>query len=257
MRKKFICGNWKMNKTTQEACQFASEIRGMEKKFEGVEVGICPPYTALQAVHGVLDGGSILLGAQDVAWAQDGAYTGEVSPLMLKEVGCTFALVGHSERRTLLDESDELINRKLLSALQFNMTPLLCVGESLDERERGMTERVVETQLRGCLAGTDAKALSRMVIAYEPVWAIGTGRNATPHEAQEVHAFVRRFLAGRFEAEASQDAQILYGGSVTPKNAAALLAQPDIDGALVGGASLDVRSFTDIIQAAREIAQAV
>jgi len=214
----------------------------------GREVLVAPPFTALETVARLLYGSPILLAAQNLHWEAKGAFTGEVSAPMLRELGCTHAIIGHSERRQLFGETDESVNRKVASALAHGLTPILCVGETLAERESGQTLTIIDTQLRRGLLGRDAAAIRATVIAYEPVWAIGTGKVATPEQAQEVHAFIRRVLADLGGKDAEAGCRILYGGSVKGDNIDALMRQPDIDGALVGGASLQVESFVRIAQ---------
>jgi triosephosphate isomerase len=245
--KKLIAGNWKMHTTLAEARELARGIVQGLGEAPRPEVAVAPPYTALAAVAEVLAGTPVHLAAQDVFWEEKGAFTGAISPLMLVDVGCRLVIIGHSERRQHFGETDATVNRKVKAALRTGLAPIVCVGETLAEREEGRTLAVVERQIREGLAGLPADAGARLVIAYEPVWAIGTGRTATPAQAQEVHAFIRTLLPGLL---GTARVRILYGGSVTPDNAAALLAEPDIDGALVGGASLMAASFLAIIAAA-------
>jgi len=247
-RRPLIAGNWKMHKTQAEARVLAREIRrGLSY---GIRTGVmlAPPYTALAAVAQELDGSNIHLGAQDTFWEKQGAYTGAVSPLMLQDAGCHYVIVGHSERRQHFGDTNRDVNLKLLAALEAGLVPILCVGEILEERQAGETLNRVAEQIREGLAGVAGAARDRVVIAYEPVWAIGTGLTATPEQAQEVHAFIRSLLR-EYLGPAAETTRILYGGSVTPDNAASLLAQADIDGALVGGASLNSDSFLKIIAA--------
>ncbi len=249
-RRLFIAGNWKMNTTATEAVELAGAVATrVADQTAQIDVVVCPPSIYLQSVKDALGASTVLLGAQNCYCESRGAFTGEVSPAMLADVGCTYCILGHSERRQLLAESDELINRKMLAVLGTNLKPILCVGELLEQREAGETESVVEAQLRGCLAGLTPAQMVEVTLAYEPVWAIGTGRTATPQQAQEVHAVIRRWLAERFDETTSSAVRIQYGGSVKPANAAELLAQPDIDGALVGGASLKADDFAAIVQA--------
>lgn len=242
-----IAGNWKMHKTLAEAKALAREIRQGLIPNLAVEVAVAPPYTALAAVAAEIAGSPIKLAAQDTHWEMQGAYTGAISPVMLTDVGCHFVIIGHSERRQYFGETDDTVNRKVKAALAAGLVPIVCVGETLAEREQGQTFRVVETQIRLGLAGLSVASGDRLVIAYEPVWAIGTGRTATPEQAQEVHRLIREMLP---EVVGLTAVRILYGGSVTPDNARDLLAQPDINGALVGGASLKAASFLGIIAAA-------
>ncbi|MDI6852721.1 MAG: triose-phosphate isomerase [Deltaproteobacteria bacterium] len=242
-----IAGNWKMNKTVPEARALAREIRQGLSPSRGVEVAVAPPYTALAAVADEIAGSPIKLAAQEVFWEKQGAYTGAISPLMLTDVGCHYVIIGHSERRQYFGETDETVNRKVKAALEAGLFPIVCVGETLEQREQGRTFAVVEKQIRQGLAALAPGQGERLVIAYEPVWAIGTGKTATPDQAQEVHKLIRGLLP---EVAGAADLRILYGGSVTPDNAGELMGQPDINGALVGGASLKAASFLGIINAA-------
>jgi triosephosphate isomerase len=249
MRKKFIAGNWKMYTTAATARELASAVaRGVGAETR-VTVAVCPPFPYLIPVAEALRGSQVTLGAQDVNGEKEGAFTGEVSAPMLLDVGCRYVIVGHSERRHVLHENDALINRKVQAALAAGLQVILCVGETLDERESTRTEAVLDTQLSGGLAGLTPERLTDLVIAYEPVWAIGTGRNATPQQAQEAHAFIRRRVGQMFGEKTASALPIQYGGSVKPDNAALLLNQPDVDGALVGGASLKADSFLAIVKA--------
>jgi triosephosphate isomerase len=246
-RTKIIAGNWKMHKTLAEACDLAREIvQGVGPQTKA-EVVLAPPYTALSTVAAEISGSKVLLSAQDTFWEEKGAFTGAIAPGMLADVGCTYVIVGHSERRQHFGDDDEAVNRKVHAVLAAGLKPIMCVGETLGEREDGKTFAVVETQVLNGLAGFPVSEHERLVIAYEPVWAIGTGKTATPDQAQEVHRLIRNLLA---DTLGTTDIPILYGGSVTPDNAATLMAEPDIDGALVGGASLKAASFLGIITAA-------
>jgi triosephosphate isomerase len=245
-RTPLIAGNWKMHKTVGEATALAAEVREKCAALAGAEVAVAPPFTALAAVARVLQGSSVRLAAQNCHWERAGAFTGEVSPAMLADLGCAYCIVGHSERRQLFGDTDEAVNRRVRALLDAGIRPILCVGETLAEREEGTTFRVVQDQLRRGLAGVGAADVRTLVVAYEPVWAIGTGRNATPEQAQEVHGFLRRCLAEWYDAGTAEATRIQYGGSVKPGNIAELMAQPDIDGALVGGASLEAGSFIKI-----------
>ena len=246
-RTKLVAGNWKMHKTLMEARELAREIvQGVGPKTRA-EVVLAPPYTALAAVAAELKGSPVKLAAQDTFWEEKGAYTGAIAPGMLVDVGCTYVIVGHSERRQHFGDTNETVNRKVMAALAAGLKPIVCVGETLEQREAGQTFTVVETQVRQGLAGFTASERERLVVAYEPVWAIGTGKTATPQQAQEVHRLIRDLLAEILGTEALR---ILYGGSVTPDNARSLMAEPDLDGALVGGASLKASSFLGIIAAA-------
>ena len=237
-----------MYKTVPESVEMVKILRDLLKNDSGIRVAVCPPFTALQAVSQVLSGSSIALGAQDLSWEKEGAFTGEVSAPMLVDVGCRYVIVGHSERRQLFGESDSTVNRKLKSALAHGLTPIFCIGETLQEREGGKTFQVLEHQIRGGLDGIPVSPAEEVVIAYEPVWAIGTGKTATPEIAQEAHSCIRKTLSSLCGEEVARWVCIQYGGSVKPENIAALMAQSDINGALVGGASLDPRSFSAIVQ---------
>lgn len=251
MRIPLIAGNWKMYKTASEAVVLARAVVKSLPPPDGSEVVICPPFTALAAVGQVIAGSRVGLGAQDLHWAKEGAYTGEVSAEMLRDLGCRYAIVGHSERRQYFGETDENVNKKSLAALGSGLTPIICVGETLSERETGRAHHVVEAQVKGALSGLAPGQVRALTLAYEPVWAIGTGRTATPEQAEEMHAHVRMTIAGLFGADIAQNVRILYGGSVKPENAKDLLRRSEIDGALVGGASLQADSFALIAKAAR------
>jgi triosephosphate isomerase len=251
MRTPLIAGNWKMFKTVHEAVVFTKELRGLVKDATDVEIVVAPPFTALHAVAEAARNSNIVVGAQDLHWEREGAFTGEVSAAMIKEAGAEFAIAGHSERRRLFGETDAGVNRKAQAAIAAGLTPIVCIGETLEERERGETMAVLDRQMRGCLDGMTGSQVAELVIAYEPVWAIGTGRNATPAQAAEAHAHVRARLRQSFGDEAADRCHVLYGGSVKPDNIRDLIAAGDVDGALVGGASLDVRSFADIVTASR------
>ena len=251
MRKKFIAGNWKMftDSITAEVLA-AAVVKGLGGDTR-VTVAVCPPFPYLSRVFQTVKGTPVALGAQNVFPAKEGAFTGEVSPPMLIDVGCSYVILGHSERRRLLDERDEFINRKVHAALAANLKVILCLGETLDERKADRTRDVLRTQLTGSLAGVTSALLSNMVLAYEPVWAIGTGLNATPYQAQEMHAYIRQQVGALCGPEAALQLVIQYGGSVRPDSAQSLLSQPDVDGALVGGASLKAADFLEIIEAAK------
>jgi triosephosphate isomerase len=249
MRSKFIAGNWKMNKTVAEAVALAGAIRAGYTAKPGVLAAVCPVFTALDAVGKVLAGSPVALGAQNMHWEKDGAYTGEVAASMLTELHCSYVILGHSERRSMFGETDAIVNRKTRAALAAGLTPIVCVGETLDQRKAEKTTHVVSTQVLGSLEGL-GDSLDKMVIAYEPVWAIGTGLTATPAQAQDVHALIRKLLAQLGGAEAAQRVLIQYGGSMKPDNARELMSQPDIDGGLIGGAALKADSFLAIINAA-------
>ncbi len=251
MRRPFIAGNWKMNLSKAESAELAGALAAKAGEFESVDVAVCPPNVYLDATGQALGGSSVGLGAQNLYHAEKGAFTGEISPAMALDVGCKYAILGHSERRTIFGESDEAINQKVLAALAAGLTPIVCVGELLEQREAGKTMEVIKQQFEGSLAGLTAEQANQIVIAYEPVWAIGTGKVATPEQAEEVHADLRRMLETSYNAETAASVRIQYGGSVKPGNAAELLGQPNIDGALVGGASLVADSFLAIIAAAK------
>ncbi len=250
MRKPIIAGNWKMNKTVAEAKSLAEGIKIDLSECTSVDVVLCPPFTALKTVSDSISGTQIKLGAQNMNPELSGAFTGEVSPEMLRDVYCHYVILGHSERRALYGETDAIVNAKAKSALKNNILPIVCVGETLDERDAGKVEEVVEKQVRGSLAELSIDDMKKTIIAYEPVWAIGTGRTATPEQAQEVHSLIRKILADIFDESTAQSVRIQYGGSMKPDNAPELLAQPDIDGGLIGGAALDPHSFTQIVKAA-------
>lgn len=252
MRRRLIAGNWKMNKTPTETEEFIRSLVVGVKDNEAVEVLLFPPFTSLELAGRLLSETGIALGGQNFHFETKGAFTGEVSLAMLKDCGCSHVLVGHSERRALFSEDDELLNRKLKAAIAAELLPILCVGETLEEHRQGLVEEKITAQLAADLAGVSAATASSIVIAYEPIWAIGTGETASPEEAQETIHMIREWLAtewitGSYDEQTAEKVRILYGGSVKPDNTAALMAQPDIDGALVGGASLSPESFTQII----------
>jgi len=249
-RRPFVVGNWKMHLTLRQAEELAKTIRQRLDSFEGADVGICPPFVALTTVAAVLHGSRIRLGAQNAHWKNEGAFTGEIAPTMLRDVGCRHVILGHSERRQVFGETDTMINAKVKAALACGLEPIICVGETLEERDAERTKDVVRRQLLGALDGVDGTAMERITIAYEPVWAIGTGRNATPQQAQEVHEYLRALVAQHYGTKHAETIRIQYGGSVKPENAKSLLSQPDVDGALVGGASLSADSFVAIVEAA-------
>jgi len=246
-RKKIIAGNWKMNKTPAESAALAAAVAAESGACDKVEIVICPTFTGLAAAREKIAGSKIALGAQNMHAEKSGAYTGEISGDMLKDAGCEFVIIGHSERRQYFGENEEIVNRKTRAALAAGLKPIVCVGETLDVRDAGGTEKLVRTQTAGALAGFAAAELATLVIAYEPVWAIGTGRVATPAQAQEVHAWIRDELTKLLGAPFAQACRIQYGGSVKADNAKEILNQPDVDGALVGGASLDAKGFAAII----------
>jgi triosephosphate isomerase (TIM) len=247
-RRLIIAGNWKMNKTVAEALALVGDLKIELVKVTEVDIVVCPPFTALSEVSKAIRDTNIELGAQNMSEHKSGAYTGEMAAEMLKELSVRYVILGHSERRQYQKESDELISKKVQAARAASLKPIVCVGETLAEREAGRTEKVLETQVRGSLAGLSKEQIVETIIAYEPVWAIGTGKTATSGQAQEAHAFIRGLLAKLFDETVARRLRIQYGGSVNPSNARELMSQPDVDGALVGGASLQFRSFADIIK---------
>jgi triosephosphate isomerase len=247
MRTPLIAGNWKMFKTVREAVLFVTELQSAVKGVADVDIVVAPPFTAVHAVAAAVRGTSIKVAAQDVYWEREGAFTGEVSPAMVKEAGAAYAIVGHSERRRLFGETDASVSRKTLAAIAAGLTPIVCIGETLEERERGEMLTVLDRQIKDGLDQLTAVQIGVLVVAYEPVWAIGTGRTATAAQAGEAHAHIRKRLRQWFGGGAADTCRILYGGSVKPDNIRELIAEEDVDGALVGGASLEVRSFADIV----------
>jgi len=248
--KPFIAGNWKMFKTIPKAVDMVTKLREEVAGSDDAQVVVIPPFTALNEVSRTLQGSSVKIGAQNMHWEEKGAFTGEVAAPMLKDAGCTFVVIGHSERRQLFGETDETVNKKIRAALTHGLIPIMCIGESLEEREKGDTITKVRRQLEEGMGGLDAGQLRQIVIAYEPIWAIGTGLTATPDQAQEVHGFIRSHLSEKHGKDAASCAIILYGGSVKPENTYSLLKEKDINGALVGGASLKAGSFADIAKEA-------
>lgn len=255
MRKTIIAGNWKMNKNINEAIELANGIkRGVYQFGEAaVDIVLCPPYTALSEVAEVIQETNVSLGAQDLFWEDSGAFTGEVSAPMLKEAGAEFVIIGHSERRQYFGETNESVNKKIKAALKHGLTPIVCVGETLKEREANNTFKVLDDHINNGLKGLTAEEASLLVLAYEPVWAIGTGKTATSAQAQEAHKYIRGLLVKLFAVETAEAIRIQYGGSVKPENTAELIAQADVDGALVGGASLTIDSFSQIVKNASEV----
>jgi len=251
MRIPFIAGNWKMFKTVQEAVFFLKELKLLVKDVKDVEIVVAPPFTAVHAVAEAARNTNIGVAAQNLYWEPSGAFTGEVSGPMIKEAGAEYVIIGHSERRRLFGETDATVNRKVVAAIGLGLTSILCVGETLEERERDETLAVLDRQIKDGLDGVSGNDVAELVIAYEPVWAIGTGRNATAAQAGEAHAHVRKRLRQWFGADAADRCHVIYGGSVKPDNIRELIAEADVDGALVGGASLDVRSFADIVAKSR------
>ena len=249
MRKKVIAGNWKMNNNLSESQNLISKLSaGLSSEKINCDVIICPPYTSLQEVSSLTRNTVMKLGAQNMHYEESGAYTGEISASMLKSVGCEYVILGHSERRTIFGENDSLINRKIKKALQSNLKPIFCIGETLQERESGVTKDVIKRQVVDGLKEISLNELTGIIVAYEPVWAIGTGKTATPAQAEEVHEFIREIISGLYNKDAAENLIIQYGGSVKPDNAAELMSQKDIDGALVGGACLKADSFISIIK---------
>ncbi len=250
MRRRILAGNWKMHLTPEQSAALATEIaEGLKANPADHEVVVCPTFVGLDRVATAVAGTALQVGAQDMHWENQGAFTGKVSGDMLASLGVRYVILGHSEQRAYFHETDETVNRKVRKALSDGLVPIVCVGETLEEREGGTTEKVVETQVRGAYVGLSAEEAGKTVIAYEPVWAIGTGRTATSAQAQEVHKFIRGLLANLFGREVAEAVRIQYGGSMKPENAAELLAQPDVDGGLIGGASLKAASFLGIISA--------
>lgn len=249
MRKKIVAGNWKMNKTHTEAVETLKELANLVEGIEGVGVVIGTPFTALSEAVKATEGTKVEIAAQNMNPKDSGAYTGEISPSMLTALGVKYVILGHSERREYYGETNEFINEKVKAALAAGLTPILCVGEKLEDREANQTEAVVEDHVRGGMAGLTAEEAAKTVIAYEPVWAIGTGKTASPEQAQEVHAFIRNLLVGMYDAAIAEEITIQYGGSMKPANAKELMGQTDIDGGLVGGASLEAATFAEVVKA--------
>lgn len=251
MRTPFLAANWKMFKTVAEAVVYAKEFRSLVKDINDVEIVVAPPFTALHAVAEACRNTPVAVSGQDLYWEREGAFTGQISGPMIKEAGAEYVIVGHSERRRLFGDTDQAVNRKTLAAFQAGLVPIVCIGETLDEREAELTNPVLDRQITSGLDGLTAEQVGDLVIAYEPVWAIGTGRNATPQQAGDAHAHIRSRLRQWFGADAADRCHVLYGGSVKPDNIAELIALPDVDGALVGGASLDPHSFLKIVTGSR------
>jgi triosephosphate isomerase len=242
-----------MHKTVKEARILAKDLLKKLCSIKQMDLVLCPPFTALAAVYEIIRHSNIKLGAQDTYWQNQGAFTGEISPLMLKDVGCEFVIIGHSERRLLFAETNESVNKKIKAVLEYNLTPIVCIGETLQQRQEGKTFDIVKKQIEEGLSGLSSPQILKLLIAYEPVWAIGTGRTATPMQAQQVQGYIRSLLQGLYDKDTAQRIRIQYGGSVKPANAAELMRQSDIDGALVGGASLDAESFAQIIEQAKGV----
>ncbi len=248
MRTPFMAGNWKMNKTVDEAVEMVTELKDLVKDVDDVEIGICAPAVDLYAMNEVIADANINLGSENMYYKESGAYTGELSPAMIKSVGCKYAIIGHSERREIFGEDDELLNLKLKTAFANDILPILCIGEKLEEREAGAHFDRVKFQLAADLSGIKAEQVKDMVLAYEPLWAIGTGKTATPEQAEEIIKFIRETVADMYDEETAEAVRIQYGGSVKPHNVKEIMAQPNIDGALVGGASLEADSFSKIVK---------
>jgi triosephosphate isomerase (TIM) len=254
MRTPFIAANWKMYKTLHEAVVFTKEFRSVVKDTAGVEIVIAPPFTAVHAVAEASRNSPICVAGQDLHWEREGAFTGEISGAMLKEAGAEYAIVGHSERRRLFNETDETVNRKAIAAITADLTPIVCIGETLEEREASQTLAVLDRQIKAGLDSLSGEQVGALVLAYEPVWAIGTGRNATPEQAGEAHSHIRSRLRQWFGGWAADHCHVIYGGSVKPDNIHDLMLMSDVDGALVGGASLEVRGFANIVARSRQTA---
>jgi triosephosphate isomerase len=254
MRKPILAGNWKMYKTVADAVKYTKEFRSLVKDIGDVEIVVAPTFTALHAVAEAARNSNVIVAGQDLHWEREGAFTGEVSAPMLREAGAEYVIIGHSERRTLFGETDAAVNRKTHAAFAADLTPIVCIGETLDQRDRNQTFEVLDRQINQGLDGLSAEQLAQLVIAYEPVWAIGTGRTATPEQAAEAHAHIRQRLHQWFGADPAEACHIIYGGSVKPENTKDLVRQANVDGALVGGASLDVASFVQIVSRSRPVA---
>ncbi|HJY35370.1 MAG TPA: triose-phosphate isomerase [Vicinamibacterales bacterium] len=252
MRHPFIAGNWKMFKTVHEAVVYVKEFRSLVKDIEDVEIVVAPTFTAVHACAEAARNSRVGIAAQNLHWEREGAFTGEISGPMIKEAGAEYVIIGHSERRTLFGETDEAVNRKVRAAIAANLIPIACIGETLAEREAGATLSVLDRQIKAGFDGITGDQVGALVIAYEPVWAIGTGRTATAGQAQEAHAHIRQRLRQWFGGAAADECHVIYGGSVKPDNTKELLGQPDVDGALVGGASLDIKSFFEIVSRSRQ-----
>jgi triosephosphate isomerase len=254
MRLPFIAGNWKMFKTVQETVVFVKELKQLVKDVDDVEIVVAPPFTAIHAAAEAARNTNIGIAAQDAYWERDGAYTGEIAPGMIKEAGAEYVIIGHSERRRMFGETDAIVNRKAVAAVVAGLGPIVCIGETLEERERNETLAVLDRQIKDGFDGLTGEQIAELVVAYEPVWAIGTGRTATAAQAGEAHAHIRSRLRQWFGGDAADRCHVIYGGSVKPDNIRELIAEPDVDGALVGGASLDVKGFADIVTRSRRAA---
>jgi triosephosphate isomerase len=254
MRKQIVGGNWKMNiGSPKEAKSFVEKLIPIVKELKNVDIIIAPPFTALNIVSGIVKNSNLNLSAQNMYFEDNGAFTGDISPIFLKDIGCNYVILGHSERRNIFRESDDLINKKLRKALQIGLNPIVCIGEHLEEREQGKTEEIIEYQLKNTFKDLSKEDFIKSVIAYEAIWAIGTGKTATPEQAEEVHRFIRDYLVKIYNLETAEKIRIQYGGSIKPNNAKSLFNQPNIDGGLVGGASLKLDSFFEILKAANEV----
>lgn len=253
MRVPIIAGNWKMYKTAGQAVRLVGDLWHKVEDVEDIEIVVCPPFTALRSISTMIEADKmrILLGAQDMYWEEEGAFTGEISPLMLTDLGVRYVIIGHSERRGYFGETDEFVNKKIKSALAHNLLPIMCVGETLEERDQGKTEAKVDGQIKEGLVGVSVEDISKVVIAYEPIWAIGTGRSATAQDANDVIRHIRATIGTIYTSELARGVRIQYGGSVKPENTSLFMKESDIDGALVGGASLDAESFAQIVMSAR------
>ncbi|NBI05354.1 triose-phosphate isomerase [Senegalia massiliensis] len=247
MRKPIIAGNWKMNKTISEGVDFVKQIKHLGDNTD-VEVVVCVPFVSLESIKKELKGSNVKLGSQNIHWEENGAYTGEISPLMLKEIGIDYAIIGHSERRQYFAETDETVNKKVKTSLDHGINPIVCVGETLEERENNTAKEKVKVQITKALEGISEKEMSDIVLAYEPIWAIGTGKTASSEDANEMIAFIRDIVKEKYDEEISETVRIQYGGSVKPQNVTEIMNQPDIDGALVGGASLKKDDFTELVR---------
>jgi len=253
MRKTIIAGNWKMYKTLNEGQELVVALRRELYQLDNIDIVVCPPYTLLAHLADALETSNIMVGGQDVYWQEEGAFTGEVSPVMLKDAGCKYVIIGHSERRQYFGETNQTVNNKLKAALKHGLTPIVCVGETLKERESGKAFSVLEDHINNGFGDISEDDVLKLVVAYEPVWAIGTGKTATPQQAQEAHKYIRGLLEKLYNNKVSSSVRIQYGGSVKPENIKELMQQPDIDGALVGGASLKADSFSSIVKQASEV----
>jgi len=254
MKTPIICGNWKMYKTVAETVKYIKEFRSLVKDVVGVEIAIAPPFTAIHAAAEAARASNVAIAAQDLYWEREGAFTGEISAAMVREAGAEFVIIGHSERRTLFGETDAAVNRKTMAAFAVGLVPIVCIGETLDQRERNETFDVLDRQIKQGLDHVTAEQLALLVIAYEPVWAIGTGRNATPAQAADAHGHIRQRLRQWWGNDGADQCHVIYGGSVKVENITDLVSQPDVDGALVGGASLDLRGFAQIVSKSRRAA---